>query len=320
MTYSFVRNRVRTEGGGGNFGDKPQRIPDGETAFRVILFDHTVTTGDLQIGHFPPETEVGKVEKCLGITTRTHFINGRPEDCGLFQSCTGEWKGSCEICDDVQALRNGSEDDQARARKMQAQRKAIINMVNMNARPDSDGKYESQPYRIPMTVYNAILDALENPRNAGLNFFGEEGINMYVLYDKTQPPTTMYSVDFDFRESDSKKIELSNQPTDVLAVPFYIPKDMRVLVEKPDLDLTSSAPKPEPETKEPAVKKKVTKKKAVKKKKSAKSTLNIGDSCIADDGEDGIRVTITLINGDVFSVEDEDGNQYECEASDLKRV
>ena len=236
-------SQQRVGSGGGKFY-KPK---EGENRLRIFPFLHEVQEGDFKLGRYiPGEVEVGENVQELFVQSRKHF-KPTVHTCGLMKTADGRWIGSCETCDNVRAMNQGSEEDRTAARYLKASHRYAMWVVDID-----DIAAGPQLYEAPQTVLDQICAFTESTRNRKKQLFGETGRNFCVSFHKTNAtggkvaPGQMYQVIMEDKE-DSETLPAQDIEDLYLRMEF-IPEEFQVYIEKPE-------PKPVQEKPEPKKKK-----------------------------------------------------------------
>lgn len=326
--YRFAKayNATKSRGPSGFWRPK-----EGEHVLRFLTFNHEVKDRDFKLGRYiPGEVEEGEEMEELYCLNRVHFGFGEgPTPCGLIQAADGSWIGDCEMCDTVNDLRNGNEADQKRARDLSARQSYACNILVLSG----DNPMKPMIYQARPSVMDKIMDTLENPRNEKKTFLGPRGRDLYLTFDKTQPPQKMYKCEWaDAEDSENLTGQLDESAKDLLDMHLFVPTDFYPLFPKEGEE--EEKPKPKARPKKKAARK--TKAKAKPKPEpeaeaeptpleAAEKAYPVGSSWTIetpDNGASSCEVKGHLEEEGVIymKVVDEHGDAWEAEASDLEPV
>lgn len=195
----------------------------GDNVIRVFPFQHTVTEGDLALGRFDPrETPVGSVESVFFATKRTHRSDDKPLPCGLMRTHDGQLIGRCAKCDEASGfLKSKTKDDQEKGFKLKAREQHAVYVYDI-------GKKKAGIWEAPKALINHYQTCFKMMKYQGEELIGFKGRDLFVIYDKNQPPVKMYTFDF----ADSGKTAVLDPKTvgdipDLYALAQYVPAEFQ---------------------------------------------------------------------------------------------
>jgi hypothetical protein len=210
------RQRETESGDSGNV----KRIKDGKNFVRIFRYKHIVTERDFDLKLYRKNAKgapkVGEEVEEIARLFYVHLIAGvSPINCMLKRS-------ECEQCQEATSI--GASGDAQGARRLRAQERNAINVVDMDNPKDGMKRIDLGPQafnRLLEQYFDKVDDGIEDDE-----LFGCKGRDFIINYNKSADPDKKYTVSIrDKERSDELPEALSSKVLDMHKVRSLDPQD-----------------------------------------------------------------------------------------------